>query len=119
MCTHVRQDRVHFAESKFGKTRGISDLIFIPQTQESKTIVGVKTDNEKSRLDMKVQAFCEEKGLRSLKRVFGYAEFNNQCWQAEKWLLHHLICIFSRWSPKHLVASINVITSQLYITLDN
>ena len=49
---------------------------------------------------MKVQAFCEEKGLRSFLGVFGYAESKNQCWQAEKWLLHHLICIFPRWPPK-------------------
>ena len=49
---------------------------------------------------MKVQAFCEEKGLRSLLGVFGYAESKNQCWQAEKRLLHYLICIFPRWPPK-------------------
>ena len=63
------------------------------------TIV-VKTENEKRRFVMKVQAFCEEKGLRSFLGVFGYAESKNQCWQAEKWLLHHLICIFPRWPPK-------------------
>ena len=60
----------------------------------------VKTENEKRRFVMKVQAFCEEKGLRSFLGVFGYAESKNQCWQAEKWLLHHLICIFPRWPPK-------------------
>ena len=60
----------------------------------------VKTENEKRRFAMKVQAFCEEKGLRSFLGVFGYAESKNQCWQAEKWLLHHLICIFPRWPPK-------------------
>ena len=49
---------------------------------------------------MRVQAFCEEKGLRSFLGVFGYAESKNQCWQAEKWFLHHLICIFPRWPPK-------------------
>ena len=56
----------------------------------------VKTENEKRRFVMKVRAFCEEKGLRSVLGVFGYAESKNQCWQAEKWLLHHLICIFPR-----------------------
>ena len=60
----------------------------------------VKTENEKRRFVMKVQAFCEEKGLRSFLGVFGYAESKNQCWQAEKWLLPHLICIFPRWPPK-------------------
>ena len=60
----------------------------------------VKTENEKRGFVMKVQAFCEEKGLRSFLGVFGYAESKNQCWQAEKWLLHHLICIFSRWPPR-------------------
>ena len=34
----------------------------------------VKTENEKRRSVMKVQAFCEEKGLRSFLGVFGYAE---------------------------------------------
>ena len=60
----------------------------------------IKTENEKRRFVMKVQAFCEEKGLRSFLGVFGYAESKNQCWQAEKWLLYHLICIFPRWPPK-------------------
>ena len=60
----------------------------------------VRTKNQKSRLVLMVQAFCEEKGLRSLLGVFGYAESKNQCWQAEKWLFIDLICIFSRWSPK-------------------
>ena len=65
-----------------------------------KKIVIVKTENEKRRFVMKVQAFCEEKGSRSFLGVFGYAESKNQCWQAEKWLLHHLICIFPKWPPK-------------------
>ena len=65
-----------------------------------KEAILVKTENEKRRFVMKVQAFCEEKGLRSFLGVFGYAESKNQCWQAEKWLLHHLICIFPRWPPK-------------------
>ena len=60
----------------------------------------VKTENEKRRFVIKVQAFCEEKGLRSFLGVFGYTESQNQCWQAEKCLLHHLICIFPRWPPK-------------------
>ena len=59
-----------------------------------------KTENEKRRFGRKVQAFCEEKGLRPFLGVIGYAESKNQCWQAEKWLLHHLICIFPRWPPK-------------------
>ena len=33
---------------------------------------------------MKVQACCEEKDLRSLYKVFGYAESEKQCCQAEK-----------------------------------
>ena len=37
----------------------------------------VKTENEKRRFVMKVQAFCEEKGLRSFLGVFGYAESKN------------------------------------------
>ena len=35
----------------------------------------------KSRLFKKVQAFTEEKGLRSILCVFGYAESRSQCWQ--------------------------------------
>ena len=31
----------------------------------------VRTKNQKSRLVLTVQAFCEEKGLRSLSGVFG------------------------------------------------
>ena len=60
----------------------------------------VRTKNQKSRLVLTVQAFCEEKGLRSLSGVVGYAESKNQCWQVEKWLFIDLICIFSRWPPK-------------------
>ena len=60
----------------------------------------VRTKNQKSRLVLMVQAFCEEKGLWSLSGVFGYAKSKNQCWQAEKWLFIDLICIFSRWPPK-------------------
>ena len=60
----------------------------------------VRTKNQKSRLVLTVQAFCEEKGLRSLSGVFGYAESKNQCWQVGKWLFIDLICIFSRWPPK-------------------
>ena len=60
----------------------------------------VRTKNQKSRLVLTVQAFCEEKGLRSLSGEFGYAESKNQCWQVEKWLFIDLICIFSRWPPK-------------------
>ena len=43
-----------------------------------------KKKNRKRRLFKKVQAFCEEKVLRYLIVVFWYAEFKNQCWQAEK-----------------------------------
>ena len=53
----------------------------------------------KRRLFKKVQAFCEEKVLRCLLGVFWYAESKNQCWQAEKWRLHYLICILPRWPP--------------------
>ena len=60
----------------------------------------VRTKNQKSRLVLMVQAFCEEKGLRSLSGVVGYAESKNQCWHVEKWLFIDLICIFSRWPPK-------------------
>ena len=63
-------------------------------------IILVRTKNQKSRLVLTVQAFCEEKGLRSLSGVFGYAESKNQCWQVEKLLFIDLICIFSRWPPK-------------------
>ena len=58
-----------------------------------------RTKYEKSRLVLTVQAFCEEKGLRSLSGVLRYAESKNQCWQADKWRLHHLICIFSKCPP--------------------
>ena len=54
----------------------------------------VRTKNQKSLLVLTVQAFCEEKGLRSLSGVFGYAKSKNQCWQVEKWLFIDLICIF-------------------------
>ena len=47
-------------------------------------LVLVRTKNQKSRLVLTVQAFCEEKGLRSLSGVVGYAESKNQCWQVEK-----------------------------------
>ena len=60
----------------------------------------VRTKNQKSHLVLTVQAFCEEKCLRSLSGVFGYAESKNQCWHVEKWLFIDLICIFSRWPPK-------------------
>ena len=53
----------------------------------------------KRRLFKKVQAFCEENVLRYLLGVFWYAESKNQCWQAEKWRLDYLICIFPRWPP--------------------
>ena len=53
----------------------------------------------KRRLFKKVQAFCEEKVLRCPLGVFWCAESKNQCWQAEKWRLHYLICIFPRWPP--------------------
>ena len=59
----------------------------------------VRKKIRKRRLIKKVQAFCEEKVLRYLLGVFWYAESKNKCWQAEKWRLHYLICIFSRWPP--------------------
>ena len=51
----------------------------------------------KRRLFKKVKTFCEEKVLRYLFGVFWYAESKNQCWQAEKWHLYYLICVFTRW----------------------
>ena len=59
----------------------------------------VRKKIRKRRLFKKVQAFCEEKVLRCLLGVFWYAKSKNQCWQAEKWRLHYLICIFPRWPP--------------------
>ena len=59
----------------------------------------VRKKIRKRRLFKKVQAFREEKVLRCLLGVFWYAESDNQCWQAEKWRLHYLICIFPRWPP--------------------
>ena len=59
----------------------------------------VRKKIRKRRLFKTVQAFCEEKVLRYLLGVFWYAESKNQCWQAEKWRLHYLICIFPRWPP--------------------
>ena len=78
----------------------IAELIFFLLILFVQNDALVRTENEKRRFIMKVQAFCEEKGLRSFSGVFGYAKSKNQCWQAEKWLFHHLICIFPRWPPK-------------------
>ena len=47
-------------------------------------VVLVREKIQKSRLLMKVQAFCEEKGLISLLGVFWNAESKHQCWQADK-----------------------------------
>ena len=58
-----------------------------------------ESSKQKRRLFKKVQAFCEEKVLRCLLGVFSYAESKNQCWQAEKWRLYYLICIFPKWPP--------------------
>ena len=59
----------------------------------------VRKKIRKRRILRKVQAFCEEKVLRCLLGVYWYAESKNQCWQADKWRLHYLICIFPRWPP--------------------
>ena len=79
----------------------------------------VKKRNEKS---YQVQAFCEERGLTPLLGVIWYAESKNQCWQAERWLLIELICIFSRWPPKnhgtyHVLMTYNVTTYHRLLNL--
>ena len=61
----------------------------------------VWTKNQKSRLVLTVQVFCEEKGLRSLSGVVGYAESKNQCWQVEKWLFIDLICNIFKMAAKN------------------
>ena len=66
------------------------------------SMYGINCSQEKirkRRLFKKVQAFCEEKVLRYLLGVFWYAGSKEQCWQAEKWRLYYLICIFLRWPP--------------------
>ena len=83
---------------KEGKMR-ISTLVFIYTIHFSYLKVLVRKKIRKRRLFKKVQAFCEEKVLRCLLGVFWYAESKNQCWRAEKWRLHYLICIFPRWPP--------------------
>ena len=80
----------------------------------------VKKRNEKS---YQVQAFCEERGLTSLLGVIWYAESKNQCWQAGKWLLIELICIFLRWPPKnhgtcHVLMTHNVATYHRLLNMD-
>ena len=75
---------------KLGSLSGLSD-----QTLEN--LLGIVRKKPRKRcLFKKVQAFCEEKVLRYLLGVFWYAESKNQCWQAEKWRFHYLICIFQR-----------------------
>ena len=78
----------------------------------------VRTKNQKSRLVLTVQAFCEEKGLRSLSGVVGYAESKNQCWQVEKWLFIDLICIFSRWPPKTMELVLYRLNIRVLLVLD-
>ena len=51
---------------------------------------------------------CKEKGLISQLLVFGYAESKHQCWQAEKWRFHCLICIFPRCPPNWRIMAISV-----------
>ena len=81
------------------------DISYLMETIEIKRMADksnmhiVRKKIRKRRLFKKVQAFCEEKVLRYQLGVFWYAESKNQCWQAEKWRLHYLICIFSRWPP--------------------
>ena len=79
------------------KVKVINCLISKRRQKGFFTIVRKKI--RKRRLFKKVQAFCEEKVLRYLLGVFWYAESKNQCWQAEKWPLHYLICIFPKWPP--------------------
>ena len=68
-------------------------------SESCQSFIIVRKKIRKRRLFKKVQAFCEEKVLRCLLGVFWYAESKNQCWQAEKWRIHYLICIFPRWPP--------------------
>ena len=35
MCTRIRQERVYRVKSKYGLMRILSELVFIPQTQET------------------------------------------------------------------------------------
>ena len=76
------------------------ELVISFKYRSHRVFILVRTKNQKSRLVLMVQAFFEEKGLRSLSGVVGYAESKNQCWQVEKWLFIDIICIFSRWPPK-------------------
>ena len=56
-----------------------------------------RTKYEKGRLVLTVQAFCEEKGLRSLFGVFGYAGFKNQ---SGKLTNHKKTTLINDFSPK-------------------
>ena len=60
------------------RSNGIPMEIFrLISGHRDQSVLIVKTENEKRRFVMKVQAFCEEKGLRSFLGVFGYAESKN------------------------------------------
>ena len=63
------------------------------------TLIVRKQIGEKVAYNKKLQAFCEENGLRYPLGVLGYTESNDQCWQAETRRFHYLICIFPRWPP--------------------
>ena len=64
---------------------------------DHKATMNSQETNQKSEQE---QAVCEEKGLTPWLGVIQYAESKNQCWQAERWRLNDLICIFSKWPPK-------------------
>ena len=77
------------------------------------TLIVVRKKIRKRRLFRKVQAFCEEKVLRYLLGVFSYAVSETQCWQAEKWCIHYLICTFQRWLPKWRNINENMLSNVL------
>ena len=60
------------AQGKFGGNLHINNQYLHLPMNHLRPIV--RETIQKSRFIMKVQAFCEEKGLMSLLGVFGYAE---------------------------------------------
>ena len=44
--------------------------------------------------------FLKTKGLTHFFKVIWYAKSENQCWQAEKWRLIELICMFFKMAAK-------------------
>ena len=102
--TWHREEEPHSNHETPGRQTKQSNQLSLLHRDDCKTRRDTKIYSQgkkirKRRLFKKVQAFCEEKVLRCLLGVFLYAESKNQCWQAEKWRLHYLICIFPRWPP--------------------